>query len=124
MTTLFRRIKPNSFPITLDLIAKFLHIPKSLIVRTECWPYVLFVHRCDKGGQFISYRKLAMWLEAVVSIIQTCTTHDDLWQVGLWIKQECEKFDYDKPVLEYLRRVWAKHRDYLRDLQQGSDATA
>jgi hypothetical protein len=29
--------------------------------------------------------------------------------MGLWIKQECEKFDYDKPVLEYLRRVWAKH---------------
>jgi hypothetical protein len=124
MTTLFRRIKPYSFPITLDLIAKFLHIPKSLIVRAECWAYVLFVHRCDKGGQFISYRKLAIWLKAIASIIQTCTTLDDLWQVGLWIKQECEKFDYDKPVLEYLRRVWAKHRDYLRNLPQGSDPTA
>jgi hypothetical protein len=45
------------------------------------------------------------------------------WDCGL-NKNECEKFDYDKPVLEYLRRVWAKHRDYLRDLQQGSDATA
>ncbi len=45
-------------------------------------------------------------------------------ELGLWIKQECEKFDYDKPMLEYLRRVWAKHKDYLRDLQQGSDATA
>jgi hypothetical protein len=70
MTTLFRRIKPYSFPITLDLIAKFLHIPKSLLVRAECWAYVLFVHRCDKGGQFISYRKLAMWIEAVVSLIK------------------------------------------------------
>lgn len=58
------------------------------------------------------------------SIIQTCTTLDDLWQVGLWIKEECEKFNYDKPILEYLRRVWAKHRDYLRDLQPGSEATA
>ncbi len=124
MTTLFRRIKPYSFPITLDLIAKFLHIPKSLIVRAECWAYVLFVHRCDKGGQFISYRKLAMWIEAVVSLIKKSTTLEDLWQIGLWIKQECDKFEYDKPVLEYLRRVWAKHRDYLRDLPQGSDATA
>lgn len=124
MTILFRRIKPHKFPITIDLIAKFLKIPKSMIVRAECWAYVLFVHRRDKGGQFISYRKLAMWLKAIVSIIQTCTTLDDLWQVGLWIKQECEKFEYDKPVLEYLRRVWAKHRDYLRDLQSGSDATA
>jgi hypothetical protein len=124
MTILFRRIKPYSFPITLDLIAKFLCIPRSMIVRAERWPYVLFVHRCDKGGQFISYRKLAMSIEAVIALIQTCATLDDLWQVGLWIKQECEKFVYDKPVLEYLRRLWARHRDYLRDLQQGSDATA
>ena len=124
MTILFRRIQPHKFPITIDLIAKFLKIPKSLIVRAERWAYVLFVHRRDKGGQFISYRKLAMWLKAIVSIIQTCTTLDDLWQVGLWIRQECDKFEYDKPVLEYLRRVWAKHRDFLRDLQEGSDATA
>ncbi|NEQ23701.1 MAG: hypothetical protein F6K28_32075 [Microcoleus sp. SIO2G3] len=48
MTTLFRRIKPYSFPITLDLIAKFLHIPKSLLVRAECWAYVLFIYRCNK----------------------------------------------------------------------------
>jgi hypothetical protein len=65
-----------------------------------------------------------MWIEAVVSLIKKSTTLEELWQMGLWIKQECEKFDYDKPVLEYLRGVWAKHRDYLRDLQQGSDATA
>lgn len=114
MTILFRRIKPYSFPITIDLIAKFLHIPRSLILRAESWAYVLFVHRCDKGGQFISYRKLAMWIEAVVSIIQTCTTLDDLWQVGLWIKQECEKFDYDEPIVDYLRSIWVEHRNYLR----------
>jgi cytochrome P450 len=118
MTILFRRIKPCTFPITIDLIAKFLGIPKSMIVRIERWAYVLFVHRCDKGGQFISYRKLAMWIEAIASLIQKSSTLDDLWQVGLWIKQECEKFEYTKPVLEYLRSVWAKHRDYLRDLQE------
>lgn len=118
MTILFRRIQPCTFPITIDLIAKFLGIPKSMIVRIERWAYVLFVHRCDKGGQFISYRKLAMWIEAIASLIQTCATLDDLWQVGLWIKQECEKFEYAKPVLEYLRSVWAKHRDYLRHLQE------
>jgi hypothetical protein len=125
MTILFRRIKPSTFPITLDLIAKFLGIPESMLIRAVCvreasrreawcvsskrWAYVLFVHRCDKGGQFISYRKLELWIEAVVSIIQKSATFDDLWQVGLWIRQECEKFDYEKPVLEYLRRVWAKH---------------
>lgn len=47
-----------------------------------------------------------------------------LWQIGLWIKQECEKFDYTKPALEYLRYIWVKHRDYLTGLQEpGSDAT-
>jgi hypothetical protein len=60
MTILFRRIKPSTFPITLDLIAKFLGIPESMLVRAVCeawcvsskrWPYVLFVHRGDKGGQ-------------------------------------------------------------------------
>ena len=124
VTILFRRIKPNSFPLTLDLIAKFLGIPKSMIVRAERWAYVLFIHRRDKGGQFISYRKLAMWIEAVVNLIHKSTNLEDLWQIGLWIKQECEKFEYAKPVLEYLRSVWAKHRDYLRSLEEpGSTAT-
>ena len=124
MTILFRRIKPNSFPITLDLIAKFLGIPQSMIVRAERWAYVIFVHRCAKGGQFISYRKLQMWIEAIVALIQKSTTLEDLWQIGLWIKQECEKFEYTKPVLEYLRYIWAQHRDYLIGLPEpGSDAT-
>jgi cytochrome P450 len=105
MTILFRRIKPYSFPITLDLIAKFLGIPQSMIVRAERWAYVLFVHRCGKGGQFISYRKLQLWIEAIVALIQKSATIEDLWQIGLWIKQECEKFDYTKPVLEYLRYI-------------------
>ena len=123
MTILFRRIKPYSFPITLDLIAKFLGIPRSLIVNAQRWAYVLFVHRCDKGGQFISYRKLVMWIEAVVGLIQQSTNLEDLWQIGLWIKQESEKFDYTKPVLEYLREAWAKHRDYLRSLLNAENDT-
>lgn len=117
MTSLFRRIKPYTFPITIDLIAKFLHIPKSTIVRAERWAYILFVHRRDKGGRFISYRQLKLWLEAVVCLIQKSATLEDFQQVGLWIKQECEKFDYPQPVLEYLRGVWAKHRDYLKNLK-------
>ncbi len=114
MTILFRQIKPNSLPISLELIAKFLGIPRSMIVKAQKWAYVLFVHRRDKGGQFISYRKLILWLEAIAKIIQNSTNLDDLWQIGLWIKQECEKFEYAKPVLEYLRNIWAQHRKYLR----------
>jgi hypothetical protein len=122
MTALYRRIKPYSFPITIDIIARLLRIPKSLIVRAECWAYVLFVHRHDKGGQFISYRKLAQWLESIVQLIQETTTFDDLWQLGLWIKQESEKFDYTKLVLEYLRDIWAKHRDHLRTIPKPESA--
>ena len=55
MTILFRRINPaQNFRITKRQIAKFLRIPESLIVKIESWLYVLFVHRLDKGGQFIS----------------------------------------------------------------------
>lgn len=118
MTALYRRIKPYSFRITIDLIARLLRIPKSLIVRAECWAYVLFVHRQDKGGQFISYRKLAKWLESIVQLIQTMPTFDDLWQLGLWIKQETEKFDYPKSVLQYLRQIWSKHRNYLKSIPE------
>jgi hypothetical protein len=55
MTVLFRRIKPaQKFHITKRQIAKLLRIPESLIVKIESWLYVVFVHRLDKGGQFIS----------------------------------------------------------------------
>jgi hypothetical protein len=55
MTILFGRIQPaKKLRITKRQIAKLLRIPESLIVKIEFWRYVLFVHRKDKGGQFIS----------------------------------------------------------------------
>ncbi|MEQ9548128.1 MAG: hypothetical protein RIM23_00690 [Coleofasciculus sp. G3-WIS-01] len=116
MTILFRRIKPQSFPITIDLISQFLGIPKSMIIRAERWAYIIFVHRRDKGGQFISYRKLKLWIEAIIALIQKTTTLDELWQLGLWIRQECRKFNYTQTVVEYLRSIWAKQRDDLGSL--------
>ncbi len=114
MTTLFGRIRPGSFPITIDIIAKFLGIPQSAILRVENWSYVVFVHRSDRGGQFISYRRLAMWLEAIVTLIKNCNSREQLKQVGLWIKQECNKFKYyNESILEYLRSVWIDRRDTI-----------
>ena len=114
MTILFRRIRPVSFPITIDIIAKFLGIPQSAILRVENWSCVVFVHRSDRGGQFISYRKLAMWLEAIVTLIRNCHSLKQLKQVGLWIKQECIKFKYyNELILEYLRSVWIERRDII-----------
>jgi len=117
MTILFRKIQPYRFPITLDLIAKFLGIPQSMIIRAERWNNVLFVHRRDKGGQFVSYRKLILWIAAIVYFIRKTTNLEDLWQMGLWIRQETKKFEYTKSTLEYLRTAWAKQRDYLRSLE-------
>jgi hypothetical protein len=55
MTKLFRRLQPRQkFRITITCIAQALKIPKHMIVRIECWAYVIFVHRQDKGGRFIS----------------------------------------------------------------------
>ncbi|MDP8966898.1 MAG: hypothetical protein M3O33_23505, partial [Cyanobacteriota bacterium] len=75
MTILFRHIKPaQKFRITKRQIARFLKIRESLIVKVESWSYVLFVHRKDKGGQFISFRQIEQWKNAIACQLQKCTT--------------------------------------------------
>ena len=121
MTALFRRIQPaKTFRITVDTIAQFLGIPASLIVRVQCWRYVLFVHRLDRGGQFVSYRKLQEWKEAIALIIESCITFKELWQLWLQVKQDCQKFQkqYKRAVIAFLRQLWLKRRDALKSLPQ------
>jgi hypothetical protein len=82
MTTLFRRIQPRQkFRVSVYAIARLLNIPKHKIVRVECWAYVVFVHHRDVGGQFISYRKLQQWLNAVACQIQNCSNWQQLRQL-------------------------------------------
>jgi hypothetical protein len=121
MSILFRRIQPaQRFHLSPRYIAHVLKIPLSAIARIERWPYVLFVHRRDKGGQFVSYRTLARWLRAIARMIQTSPTLEDLSQLGLGIKQESVKFEdrYSATVLNYLRQLWAQRRDQLRCLPE------
>jgi hypothetical protein len=121
MSILFRRIQPaQRFHLSPRYIAHVLKIPLSAIARIERWPYVLFVHRRDKGGQFVSYRILARWLRAIARMIQTSPTLEDLRQLGLGIKQESVKFEdrYSATVLNYLRQLWAQRRDQLRCLPE------
>jgi hypothetical protein len=95
MTTLFRRLQPHQkFRISVGAIAQLLKIPKHLIVRLECWAYVVFVHRTDKGGQFLSYRKLRQWQNAVACQIQNCSTWQQLRQ--LWLMIEDDYVNYQK----------------------------
>ncbi len=127
MTSLFRRIQPaQRFHLTPRYIAHILKIPLSAIARIERWPYVLFVHRRDKGGQFVSYRTLARWTRAIARMIQTSSALEDLRQLGLGIKQESVKFEdrYCAIALNYLRQLWAQRRDELRSLPESGDAAA
>lgn len=111
MTALFRRIQPaQKFRITKRQIAKFLRIPESLIVRVETWLYVVFVHRRDRGGQFISYRKLWQWQNAVACQLQKCSTSQQLQQLWSKIKLDFKehKKQYDDVVISFLETVKTK----------------
>jgi hypothetical protein len=112
MTRLFRRLQPaQKFRITVGAIAQLLKIPKHLILRVECWAYVLFVHRGDRGGQFISYRKLQQWQNAVACQIQNCSTWQELRSLWLAIEQDYTKHkeQYDDEHYPFLCQFWAKH---------------
>lgn len=121
MTTLFRRIKPaEKFCITKRQIAKFLRISESLIVKVESWLYVLFVHRKDRGGQFISYRQIEQWKNAVACQLQKCSTSQQLQQLWNAILHDHTKHNsqYDDCVLPFLEKIWEKcHSVIPRELQ-------
>ncbi len=111
MTTLFRRLQPaKKFRITVGTSAQLLRIAKHLIVRVECWAYVIFVHRHDKGGQFISYRQLREWLNAVACQIQKCSTCQQLRSLWLAIEQDYKKHknQYDDKYQPFLCKIWTK----------------
>ncbi|NET05021.1 MAG: hypothetical protein F6K09_27095 [Merismopedia sp. SIO2A8] len=108
MTTLFDCLQPaQKFRISIGDIARMLRIPQHLIVRVECWAYVVFVHRRDVGGQFISYRKLEQWKNAVACQIQKCSTIPQLQKLWLDIIKDCRKYkkQYEKGIRQFLLRI-------------------
>jgi hypothetical protein len=120
MTTLFRRLQPaKKFRITIGAIARLLKIPKYLIVRIECWGYVIFVHRTDKGGQFISYRRVQHWLNAIAYQIQHCSTCKQLRQLWLAIEDDWNQHNiqYDEKSQPFLRQIWTKRWESLSSEQ-------
>jgi len=111
MTALFRRIKPaQNFRITKHQVAKFLNIPASLIVKVESWLYVIFVHRLDKGGQFISYRQMAQWKNAIACHLQKCSTNQQLHHLWNAVKHDQTKHrkQYTDSILPFLKTIWEK----------------
>ena len=133
MTTLFRRLQPTQkFRISIGaiakhgvrLIAQLLKIPKHLILRVECWAYVVFVHRRDKGGQFISYRQLRQWRNAVACQIQNCSTWQQLRSLWLAIEEDYKKHSkqYDDEHYPFLGKIWTKRWDTLCNEQGLADS--
>jgi hypothetical protein len=118
MTPLFRRLQPaQKFRLTIGAIAQLLKIPKHLIVRVECWAYILFVHRRDKGGQFMSYRQLQQWRNAVACQMQKCSTWQELRSLWLAIEFDYRKHkeQYDDKHYPFLSQIWTKYWDKLRN---------
>jgi len=124
MTALFRHINPaQKFRITKHQIAQLLRIPASLIVKIESWLYVVFVHRLDKGGQFISYRQMEQWKNAVACQLQKCSTQQQLQHLWDAIEQDCTKYNkqYADAVLPFLKKIWAKCQETSPNLSEISN---
>jgi len=121
MTVLFRRIKPaQNFRITKRQIAKILRISESLIVKIEFWLFVVFVHRTDKGGQFISYRQLEQWKNAVACQLQKCLTQEQLkhlWN-AITFDHSKHKKQYADSVLPLLEKIRTKCQEAISKQSQ------
>ena len=105
---LFSRIQPQkTFHITIEAVAKLLGIPPQMILRIEKWDYVLFVHRRDIGGQFISYRKLRNWQNAIAFKIKNCSKFKKLLVLWLTIKNDEKKFakQYDETFHTFVNKI-------------------
>ena len=116
MTALFRRIQPSTkLRITVRSIAQMLKIRQNLIKRVESWANVVFVHRLDKGGQFISYRRLEEWQNAIGHQIQTCPTLRELSQLKTSIQRDTRKFkkQYLPKTLDFLIQMCIERQDIL-----------
>ncbi|MCC3409809.1 MAG: hypothetical protein JGK17_30545 [Microcoleus sp. PH2017_10_PVI_O_A] len=122
MTALFRRICPSKkLRITARSIAQFLKISQNLIKRVESWAYVVFVHH-HKGGQFISYRKLEEWQNAIAHHIQTCPTLRELTQLKTSIQYDTRKFkkQYLPKTLDFLVQMCVERQDILEIWESSS----
>ena len=126
MTALFRRIQPSTkLRITVRLIAQMLKISQNLIKRVESWANVVFVHRRDKGGQFISYRKLQEWQNAIGHQVQTCSTLSQLSQLKTSILYDTRKFkkQYLQKTLDLLNQMCIERQDIL-EIWESSNSIA
>ncbi|NER30696.1 MAG: LamG domain-containing protein, partial [Symploca sp. SIO1C4] len=65
----------------------------------------------NRGGQFISYRKLQQWLNATACQIQKCATWQRQRQLWFAIEADYKKHkkQYQEQSYEFLSNIWIKH---------------
>jgi len=92
-----------------------LKIPQNLIKRVESWANVVFVHRRDRGGQFISYRRLEEWQNAIAHLIQTSPNLSELSQLATSIQRDSRQFkkQYCQKTLDFLLQMFIQRQDTL-----------
>ncbi len=98
-------------------------IAEPLIKEVKNWLYVIFVHRLDKGGQFISYRKIERWRNAVACQIQKCASLAELQLLANAIRRDWNKHkkQYEDVVLRFIERIWDQRLEViLQDLTKES----
>jgi hypothetical protein len=118
MDSLYQRLQPKrKLSITKYVIAQMLNIPSNLIISFECWEYIIFVHRRDRGGQFVSYRRLQQWRNAVASQIQQCSSYQALELLWNTIKQDWLDYQkqYREGYLEFLHQIWQQHWNLIQE---------
>lgn len=116
MPPIRRRIKIQSFVITLRQIAKHLKTNPQRIINWEKWEHVLWVHLEGRGGYFISYRKLQQWLAACRTLIRACRNLNSLNALWSAILQEGDR--YTEESLTQLEAICQQHNTYLSSRQQ------
>jgi hypothetical protein len=121
MTLLFRCLNPaQKFRITKHQIAKLLRIPESQIVKIESWLYIVFVHRLDRGGQFISYRQMEQWKNAIACQLQKCCTNQQLQHLWNAIEHDHIKHNqqYADSVLPFLKEICTKWQETTQNVSE------
>lgn len=109
MASLFRRLQANKkLRLSVNTVAKLLKVASHIILRVECWQYVVFIHRSDCGGQFISYRKFKEWQNAVACQIQNCEEIEQLQNLWKAIEIDWQKYQkqYDGTSLFFIKQLW------------------
>jgi hypothetical protein len=103
-------IIPSQWPLArvwLE-VANLLTIAPRQIERLEFWQHQIWVKIEHKKPVFVSYRRLPLWKETALEVIQNCSDRSNLDQIGEMLSLEVKHYQtqYHPVVLEAWRSAW------------------